>query len=158
MLFVIVVGAIFLPHYHAFVIGACAVLLAAFFAWATSSMPRQTSAVSGLPETIGEHFKRKQTLFLRIAVPLCVAWVVVWTFYPAHLTKLQRNGPAIGGAVVLMIIAARLLRIRCPRCHTDFSKERIAKVGRWSMDTRGTEELWDACPHCGVRFDERWTG
>jgi rubredoxin len=45
-------------------------------------------------------------------------------------------------------------RLCCPRCGTDFRQERFAKLGRWSMDPRGAEELWESCPQCGVSFDE----
>ena len=61
----------------------------------------------------------------------------------------------IAGLIVLEIVELFVKkRIRCPRCGTDFRKERLAKVGRWSLDLRMAADLWDACPHCGVSFND----
>lgn len=154
-----ILAAILLPrHEQTFALVVLMVLFAAFYAWATTSMPRQTSAVSGLSETIGDHFKRTRTLHLRITVPICFAWIGIALFYPSPLTELERFALAVGGGWVFMFMVHRMSRAHCPRCHTDLWKERVAKLGWWSKDQRGPEELWDACPHCGVRFDERWCG
>jgi ribosomal protein S27AE len=63
---------------------------------------------------------------------------------------------SIGGGVAVALIASLFIRnrLRCPRCGTDFREARLEKLGRWSFDSRGSAGLWDACPHCGVSFDE----
>lgn len=134
------------------------VAFAACFTWARTSLARVQPKGPVHVATIAEHFKRTRTLSVRVIVPVVALWVVAANCYPLHLSKGERNALAIGGGAVLGVIGALLMvkGLRCPRCGSNFKQERFAKLGRWSFDTRGTEEIWDACPHCGVSFDELW--
>jgi uncharacterized C2H2 Zn-finger protein len=134
------------------------VAFAAFFTWARTSLPRIAPKGPVRVVTIAEHFKRTRTLSVRIIVPIVALWVVLTDSYPLQLPKGERNALAIGGGAVLGVVGSVFMvrRLRCPRCGTNFKQDRLAKLGRWSFDTRGTEEIWDACPHCGVSFDEPW--
>jgi hypothetical protein len=141
------------------VVAVDAVLAAALVGWLRSPMPRLKPGLTGAPAlTIGEHFNRTNAYFVRIMVPLGTAWVAGVVLFVTGIPKMQQNALAIGGGVALGLIGSLFIRnqLRCPRCGTDFRKERIAKLGRWSWDTRGTEELWNACPRCGVSFNDPW--
>jgi ribosomal protein S27AE len=130
---------------------------AVFYAWARFPMAPRESSRTGIPTvTIGGQLKRTQALFQRIMLPALVAWCVGVTLMSPNLTSAKRNGLAIVGSLVMFVAGWLLVRnhLRCPRCGTDFKKERFVKLGRWSMDTRGVTELWDACPRCGVSFNE----
>jgi hypothetical protein len=144
-------------HTQVYAVGALVVLFGVFYTWAMTSVPRQTGAVSGLSETVGQHFQRMTAISSRITVPIFIGWIFGALNLPMPLTELQRYAVAFGGGWVIMFIGTRAYRSKCPRCHTDLWKERAAKLGRWSFDKRGVEELWNACPHCGMRFDERWS-
>jgi hypothetical protein len=139
---------------------AVAVLTVAFmalYAWAVTPLKRSESPVAAVPGlTIREHFKRTNALFIRIIVPTAGAWAVAITLFGAGLTRAHRQAVSIGGGVVVVLIAWLFIRdrLRCPRCGSDFRKARFAKLGRWSFDSRDSADLWDACPHCGVGFDE----
>jgi uncharacterized C2H2 Zn-finger protein len=86
------------------------------------------------------------------------AWVAVVTLFVTDISKIEQQTLAVGGCLTLFLIAWLFVRnkLRCPRCGSDFRKERIAKLGRFSLDTRGAADLWDACPHCGVSFNDLW--
>lgn len=130
---------------------------AGFYGWSRFPMAPGNSSITGVPiPTIGEQLKRTHALFQRIMLLVGVAWCVGVTLLVPSLTAAKRNGIAIVGGLVLLLVGWLLVRnwLLCPRCGTDFKKDRIAKLGRWSLDTRGTTELWDACPHCGVSFSE----
>jgi ribosomal protein S27AE len=139
---------------------AVAVLCVAFttfYAWARTPLKRSESPVAGVPGlTIREHFKRTTALFVRIMVPIVAAWVTAFSLFETDMTKAHKQALSIGGGVAVLLIASLFIRnrLRCPRCGSDFRKARIAKLGRWSFDSRGSAELWDACPHCGVSFDD----
>jgi type III secretory pathway component EscS len=129
------------------------VAFAAFFIWGRTPILERTTPSAVL--TIREHLRRTNAYSQRIIVPVAVAWIVGVLFYKSALTKMQEQALSIGGAVVLVLVFSRVIRRRlcCPRCGSDFNKERIAKVGRWSFNLTRPEDLWDACPHCGVSFD-----
>jgi hypothetical protein len=129
----------------------------AFYAWATTALKRSESPVAGVPGlTIREHLKRTTALFVRITVPLVGAWAAALSFFGTDMAKAHRQALGIGGGVATVLIASRLFRNRrrCPRCGSDFRKARFAKLGRWSFDSRGSADLWDACPDCAVSLDE----
>jgi len=156
-----VIAALFFPHSGKVVIniGVAVLMLAfaAFYAWARFPIsPRPLIAIGISTLSIGEQLSRTRALFQRIMVVSLVAWCLGVTLLGSHLTAAKRNGFVIAGAVLLSLAGGLLVRnrLRCPRCGTDFRKERIAKLGRWSMDTRRSTEIWDACPHCGVSFKE----
>jgi hypothetical protein len=134
------------------------VAFAAFFTWARTSLPPIEPKGPIRVPTIAEHFKRTRTFFLRVIVPVVAVWVVLSDLWPPGLSKGERNALAVGGGVVLAVVGSLLMvrSLRCPRCGTSFGRERLAMLGRWSFDTRGTEEIWNACPRCGVRFDTPW--
>jgi hypothetical protein len=141
------------------VMAVCLVSFAAFYAWVRSPLTRLKSATAGIPVlTIGDHFKRTSAYHVRIMTPVLAAWIAGVLLFGAGLPKRQQQALAIGGGLVLSIPGWMFIRnqLRCPRCGTDFKRERFAKLGRWSFDTRGAAELWDACPHCGVSFNDPW--
>jgi hypothetical protein len=135
------------------------VLTAALIARLRSPLTRLKPGLAGIPSvTIGEHLKRTSAYFQRIMAPLCAAWGAGVVLFVTGMSRIQQQALAIGGGVALFLIGSLFVRnqLRCPRCGTDFRKERIAKLGRWSGDNRGTSELWDACPRCGVSFNDPW--
>ena len=129
---------------------------AGFYGWTRFPIAPGKSSI-GIPiPTIGEQLKRTHALFQRIMLLVEVAWCVGVTLLVPNLTAAKRNGIAIVGGSMLFLVGWLLVRnwLLCPRCGTDFKKDRVAELGRWSLDTRGTTELWDACPNCGVSFNE----
>jgi ribosomal protein S27AE len=151
------VGAVFFPHSGRGTLTVTVLTLALMVAWAQTPLPRPKSLTAGIPPlTIRDHLKRTNAVFVRIMVPLLCGWIVVVTLFLTDIPKPQRQAWAIGGGVVLAFIGSMFIRarLRCPRCGSDFRKERITQLGRWSFDTRTTTDLWDACPRCGVSFDE----
>lgn len=150
-------GAVFFPHSVRGTVAVTILTLALMVAWAQTPLPRPQSLTAGIPPlTIRHHFKRTTAVFVRIMVPLLCVWVVAVTLFFTDIPKLQQQVWAIGGGVALAFIGSLFIRarVRCPRCGTDFRKEHIAQFGRWLFDTRTTTDLWDACPRCGVSFDE----
>jgi hypothetical protein len=139
------------------VAGVTAVLIAVVVAWVRTPLTPLESAAAGIAaRTIREHIKRANAYFVRIMVPIVTVWGAALVLFGAG--TMQRQALAIGGGVAVMLIGVLLFRnqLRCPRCGTDLRKERIAKLGRRSRDTRATADLWDACPRCGVSFNEAW--
>ena len=152
-----IVGVVFFPHSIRETVAVVIMLMALIIAWARAPLPHPKTSMGGIPAlTIRDYLKRTNALFVRILVPLVVAWVVVVTLFVTDISKPRQQAWSVGGGIALSLIGSLFLRnrLRCPRCGTDFHKERIAKLGRWSFDTRTTEDLWDACPRCGVKFDE----
>jgi hypothetical protein len=113
--------------------------------------------------TIREHFKR---VFDRIkygCVALAIVLVALTEWRYPHLTRLQNAGIGLLLGVPISAILVLVLRGRflCPRCGTDLGKLRNREVrkkrrvrGRFSADRRLLWDVWNACPHCGVSFDE----
>jgi uncharacterized C2H2 Zn-finger protein len=103
-------------------------------------------------------FQRRRKLFHRIAVPIAVALICAWVFTHPHRPRsqalLENLAFGVVFAIVLIPIANRLFS--CPRCGTSFRRYRIEKLGRFSLDMRSAEDLWDACPQCGLSFDQQW--
>ncbi len=115
--------------------------------------------------TIREHFQRQfkwtKNAAVGGAIVLCIALTV---FFP-QATRAQTAvaclliGFAIGGALML----ANRRRYLCPRCGEDLGKlqgqqgrqlpvaQRLAK-----LDARMFYDAWNACPKCGVSFEEEW--
>jgi hypothetical protein len=150
-----ILASVFLPRsLERVAIVALIVVFAVFYVWAEFPLPQWKPAEHAM--TIRRRLKRTRTIFQRIMVPVVVLWCASVTLYDTQQTELQRYALAVGGGSSLVWIAWLFAKdgLRCPRCGTDFKQERVAKVGRWSMDTRGAEDLWDCCPHCGVSFDE----
>jgi hypothetical protein len=151
--------AAFLPqslHHAAF--GALIVLFGVYYAWAVTTVPKRSTPPTA-PLTIRDHFKRTRGLLIRVGVPLAIAWIVGVDLYPSTLTKNEREGWAMGGGAALIIAAVFLIkeRFKCPRCRTNFKHERWAQLGRWSTDMRNPEDMWDACPSCGVSFNDPYS-
>jgi hypothetical protein len=130
----------------------------AFFVWGYT--PLLKPKAPGVAPTTRERMKRTRANFTRFVVITASTWCIAVTFFKGGLTKSQTEWIGIVGALAIFGVAWLFIRNRlnCPRCGAHFGKDRIAKVGRWSFDTRGAEELWDNCPHCGLRFDEPWPG
>ena len=139
------------------VVAVSMLAFAGFYGWARFPMVPWKFAIAAIQiPIIGEQLKRTHAFFQRIMLIVLVAWCVGVTLLVPNLAAAKRNGIAIGGGLMLFLVGWLLVCnwLLCPRCGTDFKKDRIAKLGRWSLDTRGTTELWDACPHCGVSFNE----
>jgi hypothetical protein len=154
-----VLAAVFVPRsLQRLVIGTMIVAFGLVYVWTITTLPPRPLAVPGKTLTIRDQLKRNRTLYMRTFVPVALAWVVAVTLFHAPLPKWQEQGLCVGGVLVVAVVGFLLVKngLKCPRCGSTFGKERIAKLGRWTMDTRGPEELWDACPHCGVSFDEPW--
>ena len=129
----------------------------AFYAWAITPLKRPEARIAGVPGlTIREHLNRTSALFVRLMIPIAGAWVAAIMLFGTDMTKAHQQAMSVGGGVVGILIGSLFIRnrLRCPRCGSDFRKERFAKLGRWSFDSRAIADLWDACPHCGVSFDE----
>jgi len=154
-----IAATLILPRSYARAVTAVLfVAFAVFFVWARTPLPPKSSAPPAPGPTIREHLKRTRALLQRIMIPIVVAWGVGVTFYATGLSKGQQQAMAVGGGFLLLLIGWSFVRnqLRCPRCGTDFSKERSAQVGRLSFDTRGPEDLWDSCPRCGLSFNDPW--
>jgi len=134
----------------------CTVFVVGIGAWVIHTVLEMKSAPAGAALTIAEHLKRTKTYSELIEFPLMVLWpLAVWLFVTSQDLGeyLVVFGLSVPPAIGWLFVKCHL---RCPRCGTDFRKERTAKLGRWSGDTRGTETLWDACPRCGVSFSDSW--
>jgi MFS family permease len=160
-IFTAVLSAIFAPHSGHRAMSVAVVVLfvvfTAFYAWAITPLKRSEARMAGSPGvTIREHFKRTNALFVRIVVPIAGAWVGAIMLFGTGMTKAHQQALSVGGGVVGVLIGSLMIRnrLRCPRCGSNFRKERLAKLGRWPFDSRDTADLWDVCPHCGVSFDE----
>jgi hypothetical protein len=105
--------------------------------------------------TVRDLFRRRRTRRHRIVVPLGVVLTIAWVIAKPHQTRLQALEFGLVLAAVLIVILLPITKslFSCPRCGTSFRKYRIGKLGRFSVDARPTEDLWDACPQCGLRFD-----
>lgn len=106
--------------------------------------------------TIREHFQRFMNSVSYIVVATAVLLVILIEFRYPHLTKLQNVAISlfIGIAFALLLMMFFRGRFKCPRCTADFRKLRRAQLGRFSTGRRMYWEIWDACPNCGVSFDE----
>jgi hypothetical protein len=153
---VAIVAAVLLPQkYMKFVIAGMCVAIGVFVLW-TRGPSAPPIANPQIGPSIREHLRRAHAWSVRIFVLLLLIWIgtalIIWPS-PAERGKFFLAG--IAGALVLNCVAMLIGRpyVRCPQCRTDFRKERIAKLGRWSRDPRGAADLWDSCPTCGVSFD-----
>jgi len=152
-----VLAAIFVPRsLQNLALGAMIVAFGMLYVWSITTLPPRPLAAPSKALTIRDQLKRNRTLYMRSVVPVAIAWIAAITLYHAPLPKWQEQGLAIGGALVVVLVGSLLVKngLKCPHCACNFGKERIAKLGRWSMDTRGAEEIWDSCPRCSVSFDE----
>jgi hypothetical protein len=157
--FVVLVGivaAIALPkEYMKYVIACIIVAIGVFVSW-TRTQPAPTIANPQISPSIREHMLRVHVWYVRTTVVLCIGWIaaaqVVWSSN-AERGKFYLVG--LAGALVITLLASLIARpyLRCPQCRTNFRKERIAKLGRFSRDPRSAAELWDSCPQCGISFD-----
>jgi len=107
--------------------------------------------------TIREHFelvyrRTKYTVLAVAAVPIVTAVMYLHVATVPLLAVVVITGLGIGFA--LRLITGWLFR--CPRCCTDFEEERIKLLGRGSRDRRMYWVLWDACPRCGISFNDPW--
>lgn len=135
------------------------VLLSTFYAWVWSPLPPVGPKPAGVPAlSIREHFGRTWAYYVRITIPVMVSWLMAVMLFLPLLPKVEEYALAGAGAVAIQMLGYRLARkqLRCPRCGSNFKKERHARLGRWSRDSRMPWELWDACPHCSVSFDDPW--
>lgn len=135
-----------------------AVLLAVVFVCFQNPLP-QVSKTAGVPApTIRERFGRTWAYHLRIIVPLMFIWATPIMVFLRGMPRMQQYALAIAGMFAIQVVGYLLVRKRlcCPRCGSDFRKERHAQLGRWSMDRRMPWVLWDACPNCGVSFNGPW--
>lgn len=108
--------------------------------------------------TIREHFQRLQKRVSYVTMTVAVAAVIVFVLRYPHATSATAYG--FGGALALVYLAVFMLFLRkryaCPRCSADFMQLRREQVGRISLERRMFWDLWEKCPHCGLRFDAPW--
>jgi ribosomal protein S27AE len=90
-----------------------------------------------------------------VVASVVLAFALIELLYPG-LTKLQSAAISFFSGILLGLLLTVFFRgrFKCPRCSADFRKLRLAQFGRFSTDRRIYWELWDACPNCGVSFDE----
>jgi rubredoxin len=153
----LVVSTLVLPRWAMpWIIGTYLVAFGTHYAWTSTTLPKGTQTALGATFTIGDHLRRTRALYMRILLPIIIAWVAVTTFYPPTLTKDQRMLVGVAGGTLIAFLGFVMIKdkFKCPRCGSNFRKERIEKLGRFSTDKRGAEDLWDACPSCGVSFKE----
>lgn len=110
--------------------------------------------------TIREHFQRFQKRVSHVTMVVAVAAVIAFVLRYPHAKTAAAY--AFGGVLALVYLAVFMLFLRkryaCPRCNADFVQLRREQVGRISLERRMFWDLWDKCPHCGLRFDAPWEG
>jgi len=127
------------------------------YGWARFPLALRKSSIAEIPIlTIGERLKRRTCSFRESCCSL--AWHGAWASRSWTEPDSRPGGTALRSSVAWCCS----LSDGCS-CATGYStraaaltskKGRIAKLGRWSVDICETTELWDACPHCGVSFNE----
>jgi hypothetical protein len=161
MFVALIVSIVVLPRWAMpWVTGTYLVVFGSHYAWTITTLPKGTQTPLGKKFTIGDHLRRTRALYTRILLPIILAWIAVTTSYPPTLTKDQRMLLGVAGGTLIAILGFAFIKdkLKCPRCGSNFRKERIEVLGRFSTDARGAEDLWDACPSCGVSFKEPYTG
>jgi hypothetical protein len=130
-----------------------------FVFWAKTSSEKKQQRPAGGIVTIADYFKRSRLLLTRAVGIPCIVWCVIVSF-DDQLSRGHQQIAAVSGGLVIACLGWLLFRdrFRCPQCGTNFRKERLEKLGRWTMDKRGTEELWDSCPNCHVGFQTPMPG
>jgi hypothetical protein len=155
----VTVAGLLLPFSYArAVLGLLVVAFAVFFVWVRTPLPRVSSATQAPRPTIREHLKRTRAYLQRITIPVAAAWCVGVAIYATGMSKPEQQALGVGGGAIVLLMGWLFVRnqLRCPRCGTDFVKERAAEVGRLTFDPRAPEDLWDSCPRCGVSFNDPW--
>jgi asparagine N-glycosylation enzyme membrane subunit Stt3 len=150
----VILAAVFVPRpYQRIGTDACIALFVAVYAWASTPLPK---VGPGVRPTIRQEFKRTRQLFIRFSVIAAVMLIICVEYFAEPLSGVERYVIDIGAFLLMLAVVWPFIRKRfhCPSCGTNFKQARLAKVGRWTMDTRGAEDLWDRCPSCGVSFDE----
>ena len=109
--------------------------------------------------TIREYFEGvySRTVRTAIVVVIALAFLVRWR-YP-RLTRLEALiGLLIAGLILAPVLVLWFRRqFVCPRCGASFQRLRKQQFGRFSSGRwRKFWDLWNACPQCGVRFDDPW--
>lgn len=110
--------------------------------------------------TIREHFQRIQKTF-KIALIVVAFAVLIPTFFlwPKAPAMYYMVGGLVFATVSMAVMVPIMSRIyRCPRCDSSYRKMRIDQRGRFNSDSRLYWDLWEACPHCGLSFNEQWQG
>ena len=106
--------------------------------------------------TIREHFRDMYKRVSRWTTAVAfIAAAVMW-MYP------QLNGFVIGLVIAVPLIGVLFAfrgRFRCPRCGAELSKLRRQEIRQRgfieaTLDRRLFWDAWNACPKCGVSFDE----
>jgi predicted RNA-binding Zn-ribbon protein involved in translation (DUF1610 family) len=112
--------------------------------------------------TIREHFVRVRNRILWAAVCVMVALLGLIWWLSEKLTKLKAEIAFVVIVIILTGVLKRLFwgRFICPQCGTDlgklFREEREREGVSARDDRREIWERWNACPKCGVSFDEDW--
>lgn len=110
-------------------------------------------------ETIRRHFQRRQRAIPWVLAAVGLTSVAALECYRPEV--IHRQAFLVGvmlcvGISPFLIIYMRKT-YRCPRCGASFfGMHRMEKVGRFNVDMRQFWERWDACPKCGVSFDDPW--
>jgi len=117
--------------------------------------------------TIREHFQRRFNLIKYGYVVVGIVLGVFATWRYPHAPRLQMAIYSLLAGILSGIPLIWLLRrFVCPRCGTDLMKlngeqfrQEVRERGwrAWlDIDTRPLWEARDACPHCGVSFDDSY--
>ena len=113
--------------------------------------------------TIREHFQGVFNRIKNVTVVVAIVFACFLTWCSPKLTKPQYFaicflfGIAIG-CVLLLVMRRRFL---CPRCSADLRKLRSQETRQAGLRGRfGDRQLlwvaWNACPKCGVSFDDEY--
>lgn len=110
--------------------------------------------------TIREHYIR---VYRRITYSTIAATMVFIVFFNSRYPHLNFVQEIEFGFILALPLSAVLLllfrgRFICPRCHTDLAKWSRKSRRKWFVwDSRMFYDRWEACPNCGVGFNEPWT-
>lgn len=102
--------------------------------------------------TVREHYRRKFERLKWTFIACVGAVAVIWTFLYPHQSRLQsmEYGALMGVPAVLALwLVLRLKWFPCPRCGADLFRQGF-REGRQFF------EAIDACPKCGLSFDDPW--
>lgn len=103
----------------------CTVVIGVVVAWRRNALPPSKPSAGGVPTlTIGEHLRRTNAYFVRVAVPLACAWIAAVTLFVPGIPRWEKDALAIGGTVVGFLIGFLLVKnkLRCPRCGVSFEE------------------------------------
>lgn len=100
--------------------------------------------------TIRDYVEGRGTRAYRLTVGSLLGVITCWVIW----SSLSKNAPdakiviPIAMLLVLFVVIAYLHRTKCPRC-----RKSLSAIAARAM-SKGAVERANACPHCGVNFDD----